>query len=192
MFTVNALLFATVLTANGISGNMAAMVGHDRVTATYPGFHLVNGDSTALAANGTDRKMPNGYGRQDAIVIRKVATLAANQASAFDLNDAQLIATKYEDREGSHQTVQLHPFISQAKIAVCGHPAFGFSRTEHITMPIYDAPSISWADFDTFVVALVGRDVWQAEYTRLYTPSLEEEATSLITFTSKFCVQQGY
>lgn len=188
---MNALLFATLVTTNGSAGHMAALVGRDRVTATYPGFHIVRGDSTSLAANGADRKMPNG-GRQDAIVIRKVATLTANQARAFDLNDAQLIATRHAHREGFQQTVQLHPFIGQEKVVVGGHPAYGFARTEQIIMPFYDAPSISWTDFDTFVVALVGRDVWQAEYTRLYVPPLEERVTSLITFTSKFCVQQAY
>lgn len=181
-----------VLTAGGATGNMAAMVGHDRVTASYPGFHLVKGDATALAASGPDRKMRNGWGRQDAIVVRKVATLTASQALAFDLDDARRIATRHERREGFQQTVQLHPFIGEEKIVACGRLAFGFARMEHITMPVYDAPQVSWTDFDIFVVALVGRDVWQVEYTRLYAPSLEEMVNSLIAFTSTFCVQQGY
>ena len=98
---------------------MAATVGHDRVTATYPGFHLVKGDTTALAANGPDRKIPGGYGRQDAIVTRKVTTLVLSQARAFDINGALLIATKYERREGFNQTVKLQPFTNQQKIIVC-------------------------------------------------------------------------
>jgi hypothetical protein len=123
---VNALLIAAALTT-AAAGNMAAMVGRDRVTATYPGFHLVTGDTTALAANGQDRKMSNGYGSQDAIVIRKVAALSATQAQAFGLDDALQVAAKYERREGFHQTVKLQPFANQQKITVCGHGACGRS-----------------------------------------------------------------
>ena len=57
-------------------------------------------------------------------------------------------------------------------------------------MPIFDAPTISWTNFNTFVIAVVGRNVWQAEYERLYDPSLEKRAASLVAFTSKFCLQQ--
>lgn len=91
---------------------------------------------------------------------------------------ALLIATKYERREGFNQTVKLQPFTNQQKIIVCGRPAYGFTRMAQITMPTLNAPPIRWADFDTFVIVLVGRD--------------EESAASLIAFTSRFCIQPNH
>lgn len=184
------ILALTLAVATAGPGQMATLIGRDQVTAAYPGFHKVEGDASALAASGTDRHMPNGWGKQDAIVIRRIATLGKKQTATFDLTEAQKLAAQYEDRSDSWQTVAAQPFAHQTKVSVCGWPAYGFSRVEHITQAVLNTKPVDWTEFDTFVIVVIGQNVWRAAYTRLYEPGLEGRAAQLITFASNFCVKR--
>jgi hypothetical protein len=183
-------LFAVMVAAATLGqGQMAALIGHDHVTAVYPGFHKVEGDATALGAVGANRRMANGWGEQDAITVRKVATLTKEQVATFGFSNALEVAERYEDRAGFGQKVTSQPFSNLTRTTVCGNEAYGFSRAKHIVQPIVDSNPVDWTDFDTFVVAVIGPNVWQAEYTRLYEPGLYAKAAQLIAFTSNFCVK---
>lgn len=168
---------------------MAALIDGYHVTAVYPGFHKVEGDASALAANGVNRRMSNGWGSQDAIVIRRIAILDAKQSAAFDFDEALKLAGKYEHRMGFGQTVASQPFANRTKTKVCGSAGYGFTKIEHITQPVFNSNPVDWTDFSTFVVALIGSNVWLAQYTRLYEPELGVRVADLITFTSNFCVK---
>ena len=152
---------------------------------------------TALAANGPDRPTPGGGGQADTIIIRKVATLTTAEAAAFDQSTAQQLATKSAHRLGPYETVKSEAFANQRKVRVCGQPGYAFTRLEHDALQHAPQPGMSnapmtWTDFDTYVLMLVGHDVWQAEYERVYEPGLEKKAAALIDFTANFCVQQNY
>jgi hypothetical protein len=172
---------------------MAALVGRDRVTATYPGFQKTEGDISALAANGPDRPISGGSGQSDAIIIRKVATLTAADAASFDQFAAQQLATKSAHRM-AYDTVKTEGFENPKTFHVCGNPGYAFTRLEHNSLqhaprPGFSNAPMTWTNLDTYVLMLVGRDVWQAEYERAYEPGLERKAAALIQFTANFCVQ---
>ena len=191
----NVLLAAVMLFAVSPS-NMATLVGHDRVSAFYPGFHRVGGDATALAANGVTRPIPDGVGVQDEIVIRKVRRLSASDAHDFNLAAAITLAPK---NPTMHQYNRSFKIVYKGVASVCGHKAFAFVTINRIMIPdvpdlkklgIWNTMTVTYDEINTHIVALFDRDVWDAVYARLYYPGMEKtQAPELARFTSNYCVQ---
>lgn len=169
---------------------MAALIGHDRVTASYPGFHKVEGDTRVLAAIGADRNRDGGGGSQDGIIIQKVGTVSEQAAKHFDVNAAIAIAP---NNPMMTRFTTAAPVVYTGTATVCGHRAVAFISLNTITIPNYQAPPTTFKEINTHVVAVFGREVWHADYARLYDPAvLRTQAKALIAFTSNFCVQPNY
>lgn len=184
------LLMAGILLLAAFQNPMAALIGHDRVTASYPGFHKVEGDTRVLAAIGADRNRDGGGGSQDGIIIQKVGTVSEQAAKHFDVNAAIAIAP---NNPMMTRFTTAAPVVYTGTATVCGHRAVAFISLNTITIPNYQAPPTTFKEINTHVVAVFGREVWHADYARLYDPAvLRTQAKALIAFTSNFCVQPNY
>lgn len=178
---------------------MATLVGRDRVSAVYPGFHKVPGfysDATALAVNGPERIVPGCCGVQDAIVIRKVRTLTLAAARGFDMSLALAITPKNPTMKRYSHFVKT---VYEGSATVCGHRAFAFITINSIVIPEMLDPAHpqkltteSYDMLNTHVVSVFERDVWDADYARVYSPGIEKtQLRSLVRFTSNYCVQSS-
>jgi len=179
------LLLALLLSANVDSARMAALIGNDRVTASYPGFRRMQGDTTALAANGKTRD-----GMTDSVIIRKVAVLSPAAASEFTLRTAQRIALT-SPHTASFVDELSRTVLLEQKTTACKRPAYGLVVKRKMRMHTVDGTQ-DWVQADTYVLELVGRDVWQATYERTYAADIESSMQSLIRFTGNFCVERNY
>lgn len=176
------LLLATSISAS----QMAALIGNDRVTATYPGFRRTPGDTTALAANGQTRE-----GMTDSIVIRKIATLSRSQTASFDMSEARKLALSHAHLMGYTDELS-RTVLGEESSSVCTHPAYGFVLKRQMRLHLYGGGDQEWAQADTYVLTLVGNDLWEAAYERTYGASVDREIPMLIKFTGNFCVQPNY
>ena len=181
MLAYNSLLFAAAI----FMGHPAALIGNDRVSADYPGFHQIHGDVRALALVGTDEPLPHGGGGlQDGVVIRKL--------------DAKLLPSQFSLQRAIAVTPKWLEFVDSVRVAggwkvdVCGNPAFGFLTIDDVTIPMYASKPLNSTHIHAHVVAMIGNALWHADYYRLYSPTLEKNGRSLVAFASRFCVQSNY
>jgi hypothetical protein len=179
-------LAVLLLGASG-SGSMAALVGPDRVSATYPGFHRVTGDIATLAAvrdSGVRWATHGGYSVQDAIEIRNVTRLSSPAAPAFDMRAAVRIGS-------SVRGVYPGPVTNRRAVSACGLPGFGFTTVGKSIATV--APNAD-PNLTAHVLVVVGTDVWQAEYTRIYDHAGLERTVGpeMIAFAAHFCIQRHY
>ena len=168
------------------TGHVAALIGNDRVTATYPGFRRDPGDATVLAVDGVMRGPA-----VDTIVVRKVASLSS--ATEFTPEEARNIALSHLHGDSKEFETELSRTVLAAqRTAACARPAYGFVVKRKISIHYYDGTSQEWTQADIDVLELVGNDVWQAEYERTYEPDVGISIPSLIKFVGSFCVQRNY
>jgi hypothetical protein len=183
------LLMVIVLLAMR-SGQLTALIDHDRVTASYPGFHRTQGGVAAFVANGIERRL-HGTSMPDTIVIRKVASLSPLQASEFNLAAAIRTARANERIPQDADIIRRSAPEDEQAFVACGRHAYGFAEFRKLRLDALDGSS-TYTELDAYVFEVVGSDVWQARYSRLYEPGEKAHGPSLIEFTSNFCVEQHF
>ena len=122
-----ATVLAVLLLGASSNGSMAALVGQDRVSATYPGFRPNVGDMATLAAMRIPGTTLRGS-MEDSIEIRLIETLSPQQVRTF--NGTAAIAAAKPVRNSRTLSVS-----KVRGISICGHPGFGFATVDR-----YDGP----------------------------------------------------
>jgi hypothetical protein len=127
----------------------------------------------------------------DGIVIRKVASLSPTVAFTQDeakniaLSHPHMLSEQHEDELG--RTV-----LAVKKTNACSRPAYGLVVKRKMRLHGQGDYQQEWSQADTYVLELVGSDVWQATYERTYGPDVDTSISSLIAFTGNFCVQAHF